>query len=131
MSQIRGEIRTFNKYEPADYTAGEVRTVIGVEIGEMLLGLCLVRITEVFNGSGTAAKIEVGDADDDNGLLEDGQCDEETAGLYRGGGAYYATRPKLYTSADTIDITFTANTSGSRTTGILDLMVEVHHVSPY
>ncbi len=127
----RVQWRTVLGYSPASFTSNETATVINVGAGDFTRGDCIVSMTTVFNGGGTAAIIIVGDGDDPNGLLEDGQCDETTTGLYRGGGAYYSTRPKLYTAIDTIDIGFTANTSGSRTTGQLDLAVDIQRVHPW
>lgn len=120
-----------SNWVPASYTANETATVISVNTGDLLPGWCVLRVRTVFNGAGTDAIIIVGDGDDDNGLLEAGQADETTVGLYRGAGAYHATAPKLYTAADTVDIGFTANTSGTRTTGAVDLMVPFYSVDPY
>jgi len=131
MARLYFNERTRANWEPADYTANETDTVINVAAGDYWAGDCMVRVREVFNGGGTDAIIIIGDGDDDNGGLEAGQCDETTVGIYRGGGAYYATRPKLYTAADTIDIGFTANTSGTRTTGIIDLAVYIAKVDPH
>ncbi len=131
MARLYFNQRTRANWEPDSYTSDETEGVINVAPGDYWVGDCIVRVREVFNGSGTPAKIEIGDGDDPNGGLEDGQCDEETVGIYRGGGAYYATRPKLYTSADTIDIGFTADTGGSRTTGIIDLAVWIAKVDPH
>ena len=131
MSKIQRYMRGKDSYEPASYTSNETATVISAPLGTLWDGICMVHITQVFNGSGTAAIIIVGDGDDPNGGLVDGNADETTVGVYIGGGAYFTTRPKLYAVNDTIDIGFTANTSGTRTEGILNLMVEVGRISPW
>ena len=127
MAFLEWRWRSRNNWEPADYTGDETATVINVGAGDLGLGICIVRTREVFNGAGTAAKIIVGDGADPNGYLEDGNADETTTGQYVGQGAYWngSAGPTLYTAADTIDIGFTANTSGTRTTGIIDLHVVV------
>lgn len=130
MSMLQRRIREKTAWEPADYTANETANVFNVAAGDIATGICFSRVTEVFNGSGTDAVIIVGDGDDDNGLLAAGNIDETATGIYIGGGAYFATRPKLYTAADTVDIGFTANTAGTRTTGIIDLYVEIARAFP-
>jgi len=132
MSRLqRTQWRTVQGHQPPDLTANSTDSVINVGSGDFTRGDCIVSITEVFNGTGTAAIIIVGDGDDPNGLLEDTQCDEVTLGLYRGGGAYYSTRPKLYTATDTIDVGLTAATGNDGTTGRLDLAVDVQRVHPW
>ena len=131
MARLYFNERTFSNYTPASYTADETKTVIGVGAGDYSRGDCIIRTRVIFNGSGTAAKIIVGDGDDPNGYCVDGDIDETTVGIGRGAGAYFSTGPKLYTTADTIDIGFTANTSGSRTTGAIDLAVYVAKVDPH
>ena len=127
MAHLEYRKRTKSNWVPVSYTGNEVATVISVAAGDMggMGGPCVGRTRVVFNGSGTAAIIEVGDGDDANGYLVDGNLDETATGLYWGQGAYYGTAAKLYTVSDTIDITFTANTAGTRTTGAIDLSVWV------
>ena len=122
--------KTKLNYTPASYTADETATVLLVNAGDMGFGICITRTRVVFNGGGTDAIIIVGDGDDTDGYLANGNMDETTVGLYRGAGAYWGTAPKLYTVTDTIDIGFTANTSGTRTTGAIDLAVAVSRVNP-
>ena len=131
MARLYFNQRTRANWEPADYTANETATVINVGAGDLWEGVCQVRVREVFNGGATKAIIIVGDGDDPNGGMEDGQVDEITVGLNIGGGAYYNTKPKLYLTDDTIDIGFTASTSGTRTTGIIDLAVWIAKTDPH
>ena len=127
MAFVEWRWRNRTNWVPTSYTANEVSTILAVGAGDINSGLCITRTRVVFNGSGTAAIVEIGDGDDDNGDLVDGDMDETTAGLYRGAGAYWngTGGPKLYTTGDTIDVKFTANTAGTRTTGTIDVSVAV------
>src|SRR3990167_1038757 len=131
MAQLMYRPRTVSNWTPVSYTAGETDTVINVGAGDLCAGLVIARTRTVFNGSGTDAIIIVGDGDDTDRYLEDGQMDEVTAGVYRGGGVAFATRPMLYTGNDTIDIVFTANTAGTRNAGAIDLRVFIAKADPF
>lgn len=131
MARLMFNERTVSNWTPTSYTSDQTDTVIGVSAGDYSVGDCIIRTRVVFNGSGTAAKIIVGDGDDPNGYCADGDIDETTVGIGRGAGAYFSTNPKLYTTDDTIDIGFTANTSGGRTTGNIDLAVYIAKVDPH
>ena len=127
MAFVEWRWRTKSSWTPASYTANEVSAFANVAAGDINPGVCITRTNVVFNGSGTAAIIEIGDDGDANGDLVDGDMDETTTGLYRGAGAYWngATGPCLYTTSNTLDVTFTANTAGTRTTGNIDIAVVV------
>ena len=127
MAFLEWRWRSKNNWTPASYTANEVSPIANVAAGDINPGICITRTRVVFNGSGTAAIIVIGDGDTANGDLADGDMDETTTGLYRGQGAYWngTGGPKLYTVADAIDITFTANTAGTRTTGTIDAHVVI------
>lgn len=121
-------------YEPPDYTANSVDAVFNVHPGDVV-GLILVRTAVVFNGSGTDAKFELGDGDDPDRYVDDGELDETTAGNWvraigASGGGYVDHRTHLYTAADTIDVNFTANTSGTRTTGAVEITAYIARVRP-
>lgn len=131
MSMINFRMRTKLGYEPPSYTADSTDEIINVNGGDLLNGICVVNVTEVFDGSGTLAVLIVGDGGNDNGLLESGQMDESTLGLYRGGGDYFSTRPRLFTSDDTVDIKFSRSTGANGTTGRIDVMIEVGRVHPW
>lgn len=127
MAFIEWRWHSKTNYTPASYTANEVAAIMQVAAGDLNFGVCIARTRVAFNGSGTDAIIVVGDGDDADGDLADGNMDETTAGLYRGQGAYWngTGGPKLYTTADAIDITFTANTAGTRNAGSADIHVAV------
>lgn len=129
MSQLNWRPRTRSNWTPASYTAGETDELFPVMAGEAA-GLCTVRTRTVFNGSGTAAIIIIGDDGDTDRMLEDGNCDETTVGLYLGLGVSKLNGPHLYTVNNTIDVVFTANTAGTRTTGAIDVHVWIARLDP-
>jgi hypothetical protein len=106
---------------------------MAVEPGD-LVGPVIVRTRTAFNGAGTDAILELGDGGDVDRFVAAGNVDETTAGLYQalGGSAstYLAMGYHLYTSADTIDVKFTANTSGTRNAGAFDIYVYIAKVVP-
>ncbi len=108
-------------YSPASYTAGETTALFAVDVGDLIYD-CLTRTRAIFNGSGTDAKIIIGDDGVTNRFMEDGDMDETTLGIYQGKGAG-VDNSHLYSAANTIDVVFTANTSGTRTTGAIDVLV--------
>ena len=123
-------------FEPASYTANETKAIMSVHAGEVI-GLILVRQVEAYNGSGTAAVLELGDSDIDR-YMDAGEIDETTGGssgsfvrcIGASGGGYVDHRNHLYTAADTIDVTFTANTSGTRTTGKTEFTIYKARMRP-
>lgn len=125
-------------FEPADYTANDTAVeLINVFAGE-LVGPVICRTVEVFNGGGTAAKFELGDDDDVDRYVVDGDLEETsvsaaTSWIRATGGSasgYAAMGTHLYTADNTIDVKFTANTSGTRTTGQVEVTVYVARVRP-
>ena len=133
MAELNYRLRTRSEWVPASYTAGETATVISVHAGE-IVGPVITRTRVVFNGSGTDAIIIVGDDGDTDRFGADGFMDETTTGLYVGiggsGSNYAAIGRHLYTAANTIDIGFTANTAGTRTTGTIDLYTWIARAVP-
>ena len=129
MAMINWYWRSKSNYTPASYTANETTAILSVMAGEAV-NLCVARTLTVFNGSGTAAVIVIGDDGDTDRLLEDGNMDETTAGLYLGLGLTKLNGPHLYTADNTIDVVFTANTAGTRTTGAADFRVLVARLDP-
>ncbi len=122
-------MRTFRvtePFEPADYTSDETTAILNVAAGDLITHVFAETAT-VFNGSGTAAKLELGDGSDPDRYILDGDVDETTVGFYAGTGGsgsdYLLIGEHVYTSADTIDVKFTANTSGGRTTGKFNIIV--------
>ena len=121
-------------WTPDSYTANSVEAVFNVEVGDVV-GLILCRTATVFNGSGTDAIFELGDSGDVDRFLDAGEIDETTAGDFvraigATGGGYILYRTHLYTAADTIDVNFTANTAGTRTTGAIEITAYIAKVRP-
>jgi hypothetical protein len=75
-------------------------------------------VTTVWNNAGYS--VDIGDGDDPNGYMEDGDIDKTTAAYYghehdeRGAYLYHAglhMRCRAYTGADTIDTTVVTGTA--------------------
>lgn len=113
----------------ADYTATETIVVMPVGVGE-LIGYGLARVTTVFDGSGTAAVLIIGDDGDTNRFFEDGDINEEATGLYRGLGVGM-DNAHLYTAANTIDVVFTRDTGADGTTGFFNFWFYIARIDPH
>lgn len=129
MAMLNWRWRSKSNYTPASYTAGETAALMSVMAGEAV-NLCVARTRTAFNGAGTDAILIVGDDGDTDRLLEDTNMDETTAGLYLGLGLTKLNGPHLYTVDNTIDVVFTANTSGTRNAGAADFRVLVARLDP-
>lgn len=121
-------------WTPDSYTANSVEPVLSCAAND-LVGLIICRTTQAFNGGGTAAKFELGDGDDNDRYVDDGELEETSisaaTSIIRAagasGGGYVLYRSHLYTSADTIDVNFTAATGGDGTTGRVHISIWVAH----
>lgn len=113
----------------ASYTATETIQIMPANVGE-LIGYGFARVTTVFDGSGTAAVLIIGDDGDTNRFFEDGDIDETTVGNYFGKGAGL-DNAYLYTTANTIDVVFTKDTGNDGTTGIFDVWFYIARVAPH
>lgn len=117
-------------WQPASYTANSVEAVFNVAAGD-LVGLIICRTVQAFDGSGTAAKFELGDGDDPDRYVDDGELEETSisaaTSLIRAagasGGGYVLYRNHLYGSADTIDVNFTCATGNDGTTGRVQISI--------
>ena len=134
MAEIRRFTRTKTAWVPTSYTANETGTGIILMNANEVVHEVFVRTRVVFNGSGTDAIIVVGDSGDNDRFVKNGDVDETTTGLYMAlggsGSVYTAIGRHLYASATTITLDFTANTSGTRTTGSFDFVVVYSKVVP-
>ena len=140
MSELKFYKRTIF-YKPVNnstgvvsYASNVVNPITSVQPGD-LVGLITVRTVAAFNGSGTAAIFELGDGNDPDRFMDGGEVDEETAGSFvraigASGGTYILYRNFLYTTADTIDVNFTADTNGDDTTGAMEINIWVAKVRP-
>lgn len=113
----------------ADYTATETIQVMSVHAGE-LIGYGFARTTVVFNGTGTAAKLEIGDDGDPNRFFEDGDINEEATGLYRGLGVGL-DNAHLYTADNTIDVVFTRATGVDGSAGDFNFWFYIARIDPH
>ena len=132
MAQINWR-RMTRIFTPADYTADDSAVeLFNVSAGD-LVGPVICRTIEVFNGSGTDAIFALGDDGDVDryviaGDLEETSTSAATSWIRATGGSgsgYALLGTHLYTAANTIDVGFTANTAGTRTTGKVEVTVFV------
>jgi hypothetical protein len=119
MAQLQFRKHT-ERFIPASYTSNETTALFNVAAGD-LIAYVHARTEVAFNGAGTAAILTLGDGADPDRFILGGDVDETSTGLYAATGGsgsdYLLLGSHLYTAADTIDVVFTANTSGSRTAG--------------
>ncbi len=113
----------------ANIQSNETIKIMPAEVGE-LIGYGFARVTEVFDGTGTPTVIIIGDDGSGNRFFEDGNIDEETVGSYAGKGAGL-DNAYLYTTANTIDVGFTAYTNLDGTTGVFDVWFYIARVTPH
>ena len=121
-------------WTPNSYTANSVEEVLNVAVGD-LVGLIICRTTTAFDGTGTAAKFELGDDGDADRYVDDGELEETSVSAATSiiraagasGGGYVLYRSHLYTTANTIDVNFTAATGADGTTGAVQISIWVAH----
>lgn len=124
-------------WTPDSYTANSVEAVFNVAEGDVV-GPIFCRTVTVFNGSGTDAIFELGDSGDVDRFLDAGELEETSVSAATSfvraigatGGGYILYRTHLYTADDTIDVNFTANTAGTRTTGAVEITAYIAKVRP-
>lgn len=121
-------------FTPASYTANETKEIMNVAAGD-LIGVIIARQVAAYNGSGTDAILELGDDGDIDRFMDGGEIDETNATDFvrcagASGGGYVLYRNHLFTAANTIDVTFTANTAGTRTTGSTEFTIYRQRVRP-
>lgn len=125
------------RFVPSDYTADETKAILSVEAGTMV-GVVIARQLTAYNGSGTDAILELGDDGDIDRFMDAGEIDETTGGSTgsfvrcagAANGGYVLYRTHLYTAANTIDVTFTANTAGTRNAGATEFVIYTARVWP-
>lgn len=135
MAFVNWQWRGVRKWAPSNYNANIALTAImPVQAGD-IIGPGVARVTAAFDGSGTDAIIEIGYAADVDTFLAAAGIDEYTAGLYQmeGGGStnYSGTGMFLFTSADTIDMNYTTDTSLDATAGECDFWWMVAKADPH
>ena len=121
-------------FTPTDYTADETKAIMNVHEGD-LIGPIIARQIVAYNGSGTDAILELGDDGDIDRFMDAGEIDETTTTSFvrcagASGGGYVLYRNHLFTAANTIDVTFTANTAGTRNAGATEFTIYFTRVRP-
>ncbi len=135
MAYLNWQKKSRTAWDPANYAATAAEALVAVDAGD-LVGPGFARVTEVFNGTGTAAVLTVGlTAGDTDLFCADGNINEEATGLYQllGGSSsiYLESMMYLFTAADTIDVLFTKDTNSDDTEGIVDFWWYVAKVDPH
>ena len=113
----------------ASYTATETIQIMPANVGEVI-GYGFARVTTVFDGTGTAAVLIIGDDGSTNRFFVAGDINEEVVGNYAGKGSGL-DNAFLYTTANTIDVVFTKDTGNDGTTGIFDVWFYIARVFPH
>ncbi len=123
MAFINIKERSVSNWTPASYTSNETTSLFPVKAGEMVIA-AFVRIRTAFNGTNTDTAIDLGYGGDPNGFVENADLTETTVGLYHGSGAKLADDfGHLFTSDDTIDVVFTADTAVDGSAGAADIWI--------
>ena len=123
MAFINIKERSVSNWTPASYTSNETTALFPVKAGEMVIA-AFVRIRTAFDGTNSDAALDLGDAGDTNRLVENADLTETTIGLYHGSGAGLADDfGHLYTTDDTIDVVFTADTGADGSVGAADIWI--------
>lgn len=135
MAFLNWQKKSKTGWTPASYTASAASAILAVDAGD-LVGEGFCRVTTLFDGTGTAAKIQVGLTGGDVDLFcLDGDVTEGTAGLYHlqgGTGSNYLARGSyLFTAADTIDVLFTHASNSDGAAGVADFWFYVAKVDPH
>lgn len=131
MAVIIWHERNKSNWTPASYSTDETSALSAVNAGEVV-GAAFAKVRTAFNGTGGRTAV-IGDGGSTNRFITTG-LDITTASTaaYSGVGAGFATAPGyLYTSADTIDNTFTAATGGGPTAGALDFWFWIARADPH
>ena len=132
------EWRKFTRsWTPGSYTANSVEPIMSVHAGT-LIGTIICRTTQAFNGTGTAAKFELGYGDNVDEFVDDGELEETsvsaaTSVIIAAGaadGSYDTNRAFLFKQNDTIDVNFTAATGADGTTGRVRITIYWMRVEP-
>jgi len=124
-------------WTPDSYTANSVEAVFSVHAGDVV-GPIFCRTVTAFDGSATAAKFELGDSDDPDRYLDDGELEETSISAATSfvraigatGGGYILYRSHLYTADDTIDVNFTAASGADGTVGAIEIVAYIAKIRP-
>jgi hypothetical protein len=102
-------------FQPAAVGSAETTARYAVAKGQRVLAASVKGITAA--ASSTTSTIQVGDGDDPDGFVTTSDYDLENAAatIRAGTGAYVDSTAtgRLYTAADTVDVTYTPGTPGA------------------
>ena len=129
MARVYQNVLTRNNWAPASYTANSTPAIWNVAAGDLIRG-AFVQIRVAFDGITPVATL--GDGGDADGFLTSALVGITATGLKpaQNTSAYLLeTQGYLYTSADTIDVTWTQG--GTGTAGFADWWVFVSKVNPH
>ena len=129
MAYLQWRKRSISSWEPTAYATNQIATVFNVSVTD-LVGAAFIRVTEAFDGTGTAATMGVGDGGARARFITTANADAANTGVKI--GTALATSPGyLYTSSDTIDLNYCEASNGDTLTGIVDVWVYIAHGVPY
>lgn len=117
-------------FTPANHQTTATTALFDMSVGDVVLA-AYCRITVAFDGTNSDAALDLGDDGDINRFIENADLTESTAGLYQGSGAGLADDfGFLYTTANTIDVVFTRETTPDGTTGSAVFTLLVAELAP-
>ena len=134
MAYLRYSKRSRSNWVAANYLADETSTVLNVAIGDVV-GPSFGRVRVAFDGTNSDATLALGDAVDPDRFITTTNSDASNTSLFMGtggsGSTYLAIGQHLYTTADTIDVTFTKDDGDDGAVGTADFWVYVAKADPH
>lgn len=134
MAYLRYSKRSRSNWTAANYLADETSTVMNVAVGDVV-GPAFWRVRTAFDGGNGDATLALGDAVDPDRFITTANTDASNTGFGMGtggsGSTYLAIGQHLYTTADTIDVTFTKDDGDDGAVGIADFWVYVAKADPH
>ena len=126
------------RWRPTTLNVSVVDPIMNVSAGTVI-GPIFARTTVAFDGTGTAAVVELGYGSNVDEFLDAGELEEESisaaTSFIRAAGAadgtYDTKGTFLFTADDTIDVNFTADTNGDSTVGEVTFVIHYARVWPY
>lgn len=131
MAFIHIRERSVSNWTPASYASNETANILPAHVGEVIIG-AFIRVRTAFDGTNGDATISVGDDGDVDRFITTANSAITATGLKKGTGAGLTETPGyLYTTANTIDITFVADTGGDGAAGSVDVWVWYAKADPH
>lgn len=135
MAFVNWQWKGVSNWYPSNYNANiALSAIMSVDTGT-LIGPGFARVNVALDGSGTDGIIEIGQASDVDTFLVAAGIDEYTAAgplqMVGGGSTQYVnTGMFLFTTADTVDMNYTTDTSTDTTVGSFDFWWMISRVDP-